>query len=272
MEYGKLGKMGRERYLDRLVFADCGYAVRRLLGQGAFSDVYCVEGKADGRLYACKVSGQAEMLEREARLTERLRHPSFPVYGTFWKKAGMGILLREYAEGYSLEELLGRRLFSVEQTIRVGLSLAEGLQYLHELPEKFLFRDVKPANVIIRQDGRAMLIDFGCVCSMSEKVTSRAGSPGFAAPEQLREGSALTASCDVYGLGQTLKAMLGAESRRSRTGRGRWCGGLQKAGRRWKSSEELRQEKRLRQFLEACTEAAEGKRIADMRAVIRELT
>lgn len=299
--YSGLERRGREKYLDKAVLAGRGYVRRGFLGQGTFSDVYCVED-GSGRLYACKVSEQAEMLEREARAMEGLSHPLFPRYADFWRRGSLGILMREYVPGSCLEELLGRRRFSVEQTVRVGLLLADGLGYLHKLPKRLLFRDVKPANIIIRQDGGVMLIDFGCVCSMEEKVTSRAGSPGFAAPEQLSDGGVLTASCDVYGLGRTLEAMLGGAEGRSRrnprsggyrtglleTGpcRGKaWpeeaegiscrCGrtGLRKAGkgRRWGTWQERRMRRELLRVLEACTEEEARKRIGDMDEVVREL-
>ena len=125
------------------------------------------------------------MLEREAKVLEGLHHPLYPEFYAFWREAEIGILLREYVEGDSLEKVLKQRRFSASQTVRIGLMLAEGLGYLHELPERLLFRDVKPANVILTQSGGVKLIDLGCVCSMEGETTSRAGSPGFAAPEQL---------------------------------------------------------------------------------------
>ena len=289
IEYDRLNQRGKEKYLDKAVFAGRGFIRRGLLGTGTFSDVYCVEDAADGGRYACKVSMQAEMLEREARVLERLRHPLYPEFVAFWREAGLGILLREYVEGHSLEEMLKRRRFSAGQTVRVGLLLAEGLMYLHRLPEEFAFRDVKPANVIVMQDGGVRLIDLGCVCSMVEEVTSRAGSPGFAAPEQLLAGGRPTASCDVYGLGKTLEAMLG-EGRRARPHRQHAAGGcggarwrrrmpayrrgrtgLQKAGKRWKPLREGWMEQRLRRILKACTEEDMEKRIADMDILIKAL-
>lgn len=255
MEYEKLERKNRERYLDKVIFAKKGYLRRWLLGQGSFSDVYCVEDRADGRLYVCKVSWKAEMLESEARFMEGLRHPLFPECADFWRDGRLGFLLREYVPGVSLEEMLGRRRFSARQTICVGRMLAEGLQFLHRLPEPLLFRDIKPANVIIRQDGRAALVDLGCVCEMRGKADTRAGSPGFAAPEQLGEDSRLTAACDVYGLGQTLKAMLGPEKRKRKKKR--------------QSRKEKKLEQELRHMLEACTKEEAACRIKDMESVLQ---
>lgn len=272
MEYEKLGRKNRERYLDKMVLTKKGYLRRWLLGQGSFSDVYCVEDAADGRLYVCKISWKAETLEWEARVMKRLRHPLFPEYADFWREGRLGFLLREYVPGESLEEMLERRRFSARQTICVGRMLAEGLQFLHGLPEPLLFRDIKPANVIIRQDGRAALVDLGCVCEMRGKSDSRAGSPGFAALEQLNGDGRLTAACDVYGLGQTLKAMMEPKSH----GLGRtcksekpWMGPEKRRKKERQSRKEKKLEKGFRHMLEACTKEEAACRIQNMESVLQ---
>ena len=173
MEYEKLVRKNRERYLDKVILEKRGYLRRGLLGRGSFSDVYCVEDMAEGGLYVCKVSWKAGMLGKEAQAMAELSHPLFPQYAAFWEEDGLGILLREFVPGQSLAEMLERRRFSARQTICVGRMLAEGLRYLHGLPEPLLFRDIKPANIIIRQDGRAELIDLGCVCGLGGKAGSR---------------------------------------------------------------------------------------------------
>ncbi|MCI9336089.1 MAG: protein kinase [Lachnospiraceae bacterium] len=287
MKYERLDRRGRERYLDRVVLAGRGYVRRRLLGQGAFSDVYCVEEAESGRRYACKISARAGMLEREARTLAGLRHPLYPEFAAFWREGELGILLREYVQGDSLEEMLKRRRFSPVQTVRTGLSLAEGLLYLHELPERLLFRDVKPANVIVTEDGGIKLIDLGCVCSMAGEVASRAGSPGFAPPEQLNGTRLLTPSCDVYGLGKTLEAMLGQE-RRGRRHTGAWQqGGQRRIGRScpgpgrviWpgggrgisahpRARQRAQAQKKLLRILRNCTREEAAERMADMRRVM----
>lgn len=276
VEYDRLERRGRENYLDRAVLARRGYVRQRLLGTGMFSDVYCVEDATDGRRYACKVSTRTEMLEREARILAGLRHPLYPEFGTFWREEGLGILIREYVEGSSLEEMLGRRCFSAAQAIRWGMELAAGLSYLHGLPERFLFRDVKPANVIVRQDGRIKLIDLGCVCSLAGEVPSRAGSPGFAAPEQLREGGVLSASCDVYGLGKTLEAMLGegCGSQRHMEGLGLWGKSTEGFDRLKKLRHAFRKRRARRQLdhvIRACTEEEAERRMVDMENVLKQL-
>lgn len=187
-----------------------GYHMVRLLGQGAFSSVYLVRKQETGELFACKVSARLDLVRREGELLVRAYHPLFPGLYDLLTENGLAFMFMEYVCGSSLEELLRRRgFFSDIQTARVGMELAEGLGFLHQLPESVLFRDVKPANVMIRQDGRVKLLDLGCACELQQSAKARAGTPGYAAPEQLAGECRLTFASDVYGLGMTLAAMSG---------------------------------------------------------------
>lgn len=257
-----------------------GYFCIRRLGKGAFSEVYRAEDR-EGRLCACKVSGNVRLLEREARVMEGLAHPLFPEFFEFWVHGGpggeLGYLAMEYVEGECLADILGRRGgFCARQVVRTGLELAEGLRYLHERAEGYLFRDVKPANIILRQDGKVKLLDFGCVCLEGERGCSLAGTPGYGAPEQLEEGGFLTQACDVYGLGRTLQEMLGGRRRRGGASLGasvripRGDHPSRCASRAGKRSR-LRDRRELERFLEACTRRDLTERIADMRTVMAAL-
>lgn len=264
-----------ESLLERKWLERRGYLCRRQLGEGAFSRVYWVETVSGGESYACKISENEELLEREARILALLRHPLFPMYYDFWKQDGRGFLLREYVPGNSLEDMLKRRGgFTAGRTIGMGLELARGLGYLHGREERFLFRDIKPSNIILCQNGRLKLVDLGCACSLKERITSRAGSPGFAAPEQLRSGGILTTASDIYGLGQTLRAAFGtgrpepAVHKRHSGGRG--YPKRRGAGRRGRKQKAL--EAGLWQVLEACTREEAGERIPDMESLERELS
>lgn len=188
-----------------------------VLGAGAFSEVYLTEDGA-GRRYACKVSGHTELLEREAACHRDIHHPLFPKFIDFRKEGGKACLLMEYVEGENLKNVIeARGGFTARQTAELGAQLAEGLFYLHRLPEPVVFRDVKPENVMLAQDGAARLLDFGCACRAGRSADI-AGSPGFGAPEQFEGGSVQTAAADVYGLGKTLEKLLG-EGERGMLGR-----------------------------------------------------
>lgn len=238
-----------------------------------------------------------------------LQHPLFPAFYGMWQEEGSGFLLMEYVRGENMAQMLRRRgRFSLRQTVRAGMELAEGLSYLHEGPGGLLFRDVKPANVVIQQDGRVRLLDLGCACALGERAASRAGTPGFAAPEQLCGEEILTAACDIYGWGRTMEAMLGegcrsecggrAERRSGRNvnterqsewsesaerrdewegntdQRNEWSGGKAWRGRsadQRSGNQDRKISRQLRQLLAACTEREPSLRVPDMRGVMEAL-
>ena len=196
------------------VWMEHGFRRRQLLGRGGFSRVYCVEESETGRYYACKVSGNRELLKREAEFLREAVHPLFPGFRDLWEEDETGYLVTDFVPGSSLESLLERRgRFSEAQVARIGMELAEGLLFLHERGGGLIFRDVKPANIMIRQDGRIKLLDIGCACRIGESRAGIAGTPGYAAPEQLEGSRGLTVRCDVYGLGMTLKIIAGGGGR-----------------------------------------------------------
>lgn len=183
------------------------YRVRQLLGRGAFAEVYLAEDSA-GREYACKVSCRADLLEREASFQRGAVHLLFPAVYDYWQEE-QGYLLMEYVRGGNLEEVVRRKgLFSDRQAAEIGCRLAEGLGYLHEGKEPLLFRDVKPANVMLTPEGDVRLVDFGCVCPMGRNA-DMAGTPGFGAPEQFVPEGIQTVRTDVYGLGRTIQEIAG---------------------------------------------------------------
>lgn len=218
-----------------------GYALIRLLGRGNFSEVYLVKNRA-GACFACKISKETELLRREACAMKGLEHPLFPKFLEFWQERE-GYLVMEYAAGSTLEEMSGRRGgFSAECTARIGMELASGLGCLHE-QNGMVYRDVKPSNIILCQDGRVKLVDFGCVCTLGEKPAAKAGTPGFAAPEQMKGDERLTAACDVYGLGRTMEAICKREKSR-----------------------------RLRGIIIACVREEKSRRLPDMGSVMKALS
>ena len=126
MRKGREEQKRKADSLGRLILGKKGYHCGRLLGKGAFSRVYYVEGK-DDLVCACKVSENVKLLEREARVMAVLEHPLFPKYFGFWREAGLGFLLGEYVPGCTMEEMLARRgHFTMGQTIRTGLALEIG--------------------------------------------------------------------------------------------------------------------------------------------------
>ncbi len=193
-----------------------GYQICGMIGEGATGCVYWIKERMTGRDYACKISDFTQRLEAEAKLLQTLRHPLFPLYRDYYEADGRSYLIMEYIGGISLQKHLNRRgRFSQRETIRIVTELADGLGYLHERTPAVIYRDIKPANIILQPDGRARLLDLGAAAASSRW---RVGTVGYAAPEQLgdegkKEGCYLSAgsllpACDVYGLGKLMHHML----------------------------------------------------------------
>lgn len=201
------------------------------IGKGAFARVFRVTEEATGRMFACKVCNDKSMAERERIFLKEIKHPLFPAYQGFFRTEASWCILMEYVCGCNLKAFVERRgVLSEEQAVRIVKALAEGLLYLHELPRTMIYRDLKPENVMIQADGKVRLIDVGCVayaedveesgnCVMEEGADvavlrrgTRAGTPGYAAPEQFREDAGIGRESDVYALGQLLQFMLSGKN------------------------------------------------------------
>ena len=123
---------------------------------------------------------------------------------------GKTYVIEEYISGTTLQELLDKRGPLAEAQVRdIALQLTEALAVLHK--KKIIHRDIKPANIILRENGQAVLIDFGAARVLTRegaRDTCILGTPYFAPPEQY--GFAATdVRSDFYALGMTLRELLG---------------------------------------------------------------
>ncbi|MCM1112285.1 MAG: serine/threonine protein kinase [Muribaculum sp.] len=199
----------------RSLLKENGYRDPVPVGRGAFGKVYRVRAERGRRFFACKTAEGAEeraLLRREAEVLSRLSHPLFAEYIDCVEDEECTVLVTEYIAGRDLDELLADGPLAPGQAVAFARQLAEGLRYLHEGEEPFLYRDLKPANIRVEAGGAVKLLDLGCVCRLREAGAARAGTRGYAAPEQL-EGKASGRSCDVYAWGRVLERMTaGTES------------------------------------------------------------
>ncbi len=208
-----------------------GYEVEGVLGEGAMGTVYLARQLALGsRRVALKVLPPQLGLDRRARdrfLTEarglaRVRHANVVGIHDVIDADGVCAYAMEWVEGQTLGEWLraghatGRGAHAVAPAFccRVGIAIARALDAVHAAG--LLHRDVKPSNILLRQDGMALLSDFGLVRDADAALHTQAGTfvgtLAYAPPEQLRaDASALGPWSDVYSLGATLYEMLTAE-------------------------------------------------------------
>ena len=140
---------------------------------------------------------------------KQLNAPPMPrCLGEYADERGRCVLW-EYVEGETLAEAAGDRTFSREEITGIGIALCRQLEVLHQTVPPIIHRDVKPQNIILREDGTPVLIDFGIARVSAEKKADTVilGTEGFAPPEQY--GFAGTdARSDIYSLGMVLNWML----------------------------------------------------------------
>lgn len=184
------------------------YDIEALIGQGAKSKVYKV--KKDGIIYALKVSEDVEVLKREAFFLKNISCNVFPRF-LDWMESELAYLIMEYVEGFNLQEIMDKgQVFSLEEALWILEPVLQGLDYLHRQSPCIVYRDLKPANILVGISGHIYLTDFGS--AFSEKVTDiekvRTGTYGYAAPEQFWQDMQATPDWDVYAAGKLLGYLL----------------------------------------------------------------
>jgi len=183
------------------------------IGAGGMGEVWRATDEVLGRTVAVKVmlpgvAADPEWAQRflsEATAMARVNHPAVASIHDYGTDAGVTYLVMEFVAGESLAALLGRvgRL-GPSDTMRVIAQAAEGLQAVHAAG--LVHRDVKPANLLIRRDGRVVVTDFGISRheDASRHTASGAilGTPSYLSPEQVL-GHPVGPLTDVYALGLT---------------------------------------------------------------------
>lgn len=199
------------------------YVIVRRIAQGGMGAVYLAsDRRMGGKQWAVKemsqqAMGSTQQLEawrafrREAEMLGRLSHANLPLVADFFSENEKHYLVMEYVRGETLGGIIQQQGIIPERTVlRWAHQLCSVLSYLHNQPEPIIFRDLKPANVMITPDQRLKLIDFGIARHFQagkEGDTERLGTPGYAAPEQYGQGQS-DERTDVYGLGATLHHLL----------------------------------------------------------------
>jgi len=200
---------------ERLPFEHLGgYRLLRRIGSGGMGAVFLAEQTELRRLVALKVvrpelqasSTALRRFRREAKAVARLRHPNVVRILELSEEQGTHFIAMEYVPGRPLSELLAGDRPHLSRILRWIESLAFALEDAHE--HRIVHRDVKPSNILVTPEDRAVLLDFGMAHLRETHATritrSFAGSPSYAAPEQLADGVPVDRRTDVYALGATL--------------------------------------------------------------------
>ena len=199
------------------MIVDKRYKILREIGRGGTSCVYLAENIrlhnywAIKEVYKTGVTGngvKSNTLIAESSILTKLRHPGLPTIIDIVETPQSYLLVMEYVEGVSLDKVVREKGAQSEQNVvKWGQQLCDVLEYIHGQDPPIIYRDMKPANIMLRPDGNIVLIDFGMARkfkSNSRHDTSFYGTHGYAAPEQYDDRYQTDARTDIYGVGVTL--------------------------------------------------------------------
>ncbi|MBN1578919.1 MAG: serine/threonine protein kinase [Chitinispirillaceae bacterium] len=194
------------------------YTIVREIGVGGMAIVY---EAADDRLqrtvaikvlhpHLCRDPSASDRFIREARAAAKIDHPHVVRIFDFGSVDDLHYIIMEFVPGTTMERVLEERgAVSPENAIAVMGEIAEALAQAHSLG--IIHRDVKPANILLHRQGRAMLSDFGLAHRLPDpRLTTGdavAGTPSFMSPEQI-SGKALSAATDIYSWGICLYTLV----------------------------------------------------------------
>lgn len=196
---------------------DGKYKILRMVGKGGMSVVYQAVNEKANKIWAIKEVRKdgvqnfevvKQNLIVETELLKRFNHPNLPSIIDVIDSEGSFLIVMDYIEGNSLSKALetdGAQ--SQDDVIEWAKQLCDVLGYLHSRKPPIIYRDMKPANVMLKPDGNISLIDFGTARefkSSSVEDTTCLGTMGYAAPEQYGGHGQTDARTDIYCLGATM--------------------------------------------------------------------
>lgn len=201
------------------------YTLVEPIGQGGMGTVWLArrtDGRFEGRaavkllnLARLSPSGQGRF-RREGSVLARLTHPGIArLLDAGVSPSGQPYLVLEYIDGQPIDVYARERGLGVDARIRLVLDVIAAVGHAHA--NLIVHRDLKPSNILVTRDGTVKLLDFGIAKLLDERATgrhtaltaegSRAFTPDYAAPEQVRDGAIATAT-DVYALGVLLYVLV----------------------------------------------------------------
>lgn len=196
---------------------DGKYKILSKIGQGGMSTVYLALNERANKSWAVKevrkdgvadfeVIKQSQIVE--TNLLKKLNHPNLPSIIDVIDKEDCFLIVMDYIEGNPLSDALKvKKRLDCEDVIEWAKQLCDVLEYLHTRQPAIIYRDMKPANVMLQPDGSVMLIDFGIAREFKEQNvedTTCLGTRGYAAPEQFGGRGQTDARTDIYCLGATI--------------------------------------------------------------------
>jgi eukaryotic-like serine/threonine-protein kinase len=198
------------------------YRIERELGQGGMASVYLARDEELERPVALKIlaahlasePGFYERFAREARMAARLSHPNIVQVFDAGEEDDRPFIVMEYVPGRTLaEEARAHGRLESARVVDLGLQVCAGLERAHAAG--LVHRDVKPQNLLLREDGVVKIADFGIARAAEAtnltQIGSILGTAAYLSPEQAA-GEPVTAAADIYSLGVVLYELLTART------------------------------------------------------------
>ena len=196
---------------------DGKYRVIDQIGEGGMSIVWLVTDSRLNKQWAIKEIKKnartethkviVDSLRAEANLMKGLDHPALPRIVDIIEDGDSLYVVMDFIQGEDLLSIMKnhRRVITEADVVDWGIQLCDALTYLHS--KGIVYRDMKPGNVMLMNDGMVKIIDFGIAREYSpdkEDDTMPLGTRGYASPEAFKRGVQTTPVSDIYSLGVTL--------------------------------------------------------------------
>ncbi|HYF49226.1 MAG TPA: serine/threonine-protein kinase [Planctomycetota bacterium] len=198
-----------------------GYTLNQKMTEGGCAEIYSALEQSSGKLVVVKVlhprhlanKAEYKRLQDEGALCLKLgRHDNIAQVFHTGMAGNLPYVVMEFVRGRTLRELVNeKRLFNDIELLKLAKSMCRALRFVHE--KGYVHKDIKPDNIMISQEGRLKLLDFGFAEPIKQGFSlfgggnkSLDGSPAYMAPELFSTKKA-TVATDVYALGCTLYEM-----------------------------------------------------------------
>lgn len=223
LENSKSGSGFEDNILPKGAVLQSRYEIIKVLGVGGMGAVYLAQDlRFSGVTRLCALKEMisttpdphirrlaVQSFMREANLLVQLNHPGIPQIYDFFTESVRSYLVMEYVKGNDLETVLENTegMLKEEVVLDWAIQVCEVLVYLHNQTPPIVFRDLKPSNIMLRDDNKIALIDFGIAKAFEAgQKGTMIGTEGYSPPEQYKGEADLRG--DIYALGATLHHLL----------------------------------------------------------------
>lgn len=204
------------------------YLIEEEIGIGGMGIVFA--GKRDDKEFeqrvAIKILKQGlsseyliRRFQNERQTLANLQHPNIAkLFDGGKTEEGLPYLVMEYIDGIPITEYCIQKKLKIEECLKLFITVCEAIQYAHQ--NLVVHRDIKPGNILVNQEGRVKLLDFGVAKLLDENIDPEQGgltktgiwhlTPEYASPEQIK-GENITTSSDIYSLGVLLYQLLSGD-------------------------------------------------------------